>query len=145
MSEIAVLTSALPRIERACRAHGARDPVSGASVTERQALTLRQLDPVDPVMVTELADFLGVTASTMSLNLKRLEVAGLVRRTRDPADRRVMNVLLTDAGVRVRDSTQRVDPERVAALLDRLRPEERSRVVKALARLADAADELRSA
>jgi DNA-binding MarR family transcriptional regulator len=144
MSEIAVIVSALPRIEGWCRSRGATDAASGATVTERQAVTLRQLDTVDPVMVTELADFLGVTASTMSLNLKRLGEAGLIRRSRDPADRRVMNVLLTEEGARMRDRTSRIDPERVASLLDRLRPEERGRVAEAFARLAEAADDLRA-
>ena len=90
-------------------------------------------------MVTELADFLGVTASTMSLNLKRLEGAGLVLRTRDPDDARVMNVLLTPAGAEARDRAQTIDPQRVAAMLDRLRPEERRGAAETLARLADAA------
>ena len=96
-------------------------------------------------MVTELADFLGVTASTMSLNLKRLEDADLVRRTRDPADRRVMNVVLTQRGALLRDRHAGIDPARVALLLDRLHPLERRRAADALARLAEAADALRSA
>jgi DNA-binding MarR family transcriptional regulator len=144
MSEVAVIVSALPRIEGWCRTRGVGDAHSGVSVTERQAVTLRQLDTVDPVMVTELAEFLGVTASTMSLNLKRLEEAGLIRRSRDPADRRVTNVLLTEEGARLSDLTAGVDPERVAALFDRLRPEERARIADAFARLAEVADDLRS-
>ena len=140
MSEIATIVSALPRIEHACRARGVRDPVSGTSLTENQARTLAQLDTDDPVMVTELADFLGVTASTMSLNLKRLETIGLIQRTRDPADRRVMNVLLTERGAHMRKELSPVDAARVAAVLDRLRPEERTRIVEAFARFAEAAD-----
>jgi len=140
MSEIATIVSALPRIEHVCRARGLRDVESGISLTENQGRTLAQLDAHDPVMVTELADFLGVTASTMSLNLKRLEAIGLIQRSRDPADRRVMNVLLTEQGARMRSQLSPVDPARVAAVLDRLRPEERARIVEAFARFADAAD-----
>jgi DNA-binding MarR family transcriptional regulator len=143
MSEIATIVSALPRIERFCRPDDVRTPGSGDPVTENQLRTLAQLDAVDPVMVTELADFLGVTASTMSLNLKRLEEAGLVRRSRDPADRRVTNVRLTDEGMRVREHFGTVDPGRVARLLDRLHPSERRRAAEAFARLAEAADTLR--
>jgi DNA-binding MarR family transcriptional regulator len=141
MSEIALIASALPRIQRACRT---RVPLPGGrgELTLKQARTLQQLDTVDPAMVTELAEYLGVTASTMSLNLKRMEEAGLVRRARDPADRRVMNVLLTEEGVVARDRSAAVDVQRVAAVIDRLRPEERRAVAEAFARFADAAEAL---
>ena len=51
-----------------------------------------------------------------------------------------MNVLLTEQGAHMRNQLSPVDPARVAAVLDRLRPEERARIVEALARFADAAD-----
>jgi DNA-binding MarR family transcriptional regulator len=142
MSEIATIVSALPRIERFCRPADVRRPGSGDPVTEKQLRILGLLDTVDPMMVTELADFLGVTASTMSLNLKRLEEAGLARRARDPADRRVMNVKLTEEGAGVRERYATVDPGRVARLLDRLHPSERHRAAEAFARLAEVADSL---
>lgn len=93
-------------------------------------------------MVGELAEYLGVTASTMSLNLKRLEAAGLITRTRDPADRRVMNVLLTVEGRSIRDSAPPLDPERVDALLMSMRPDERDRALDGLSVLAEAAARL---
>ena len=138
MSEIATITAVLPQLERACRGR-AVDPTTGGRLTLKQARTLDQLDAQDPMMVTELAEYLGVTASTMSLNLKRLEGAGLVERSRDPEDARVMNVVLTDEGVRARDRSRTIDPQRVAAMLDRLRPEERRGAAATLARLAEAA------
>ena len=104
MSEIATIVTALPRIERACRPRTVSDPRTGVSVTAKQLTTLAQLDEEDPVMVTELADFLGVTASTVSLNLTRLEEAGPVRRARAPADRRAITVYLTREGARLCDS-----------------------------------------
>lgn len=138
MSEIATIVSALPFLERACRGR-AHDPAGGGALTAKQARTLDQLDTDDPVMVTELAEYLGVTASTMSLNLTRLEGAGLVRRSRDPDDARVMNVVLTSDGAAARDRTRSIDAQRVAAMLDRLRPDERRGAAETLARLADAA------
>ena len=138
MSEIATITAVLPQLERACRGR-AVDPATGGRLTLKQARTLDQLDARDPMMVSELAEYLGVTASTMSLNLKRLEGAGLVERSRDPDDARVMNVVLTEEGVRARDRSRTIDPQRVAAMLDRLRPEERRGAAETLARLAEAA------
>ena len=80
------------------------------------------------------------TPSTMSLNLKRLEAGGFIQRSRDPADRRVMNVVLTESGLRVRELATPFDAERVATMLGRLRPDERKRALAGLAILASAAD-----
>lgn len=90
-------------------------------------------------MVTELADHMGVTPSTMSLNLKRLREAGLVTRERDPDDRRVMNVRLTPEGLHARTALSALDPDRVDAMLRRLGPEARRQALLGLRLLAEAA------
>ena len=102
MSDVEIILSAFPRIYFACRPRQVTDPVDGKVLSFHQATILSHLDLVDPTMVGELAGHLGVTASTMSLNLSRLEEGGYVTRQRDPEDRRVMNVCLTEAGERVR-------------------------------------------
>jgi DNA-binding MarR family transcriptional regulator len=112
-------------------------------VSAHQASVLAYLDPEDPTMVGELADHLGVTASTMSLTLKRLEEAGYVRRDRDPADRRVMNVRLTEAGSRVRAASTSLDLDRLDGLLRGLTPLQRGEAVRGVVLLAEAADALR--
>ncbi len=111
-------------------------------MTARQADILSHLDGKDPTMVTELAEHVGVTPSTMSLTLKRLEAAGYVSRARDPEDRRVTNVRLTAAGERIREARSTLDPERVAQLLAVLDPESRAAALEGLALLANAADAL---
>lgn len=131
---------ALTRIVEACRKREVADADSGVRVTDHQARILLQLDDQDPAMVGELAEFLGVTASTMSLNLKRLEAAGCVRRSRDPDDRRVMNVRLTGVGQRIRERASLLDPVRIDAALQSLRPDERETALAGLALLADGAD-----
>jgi MarR family transcriptional regulator, organic hydroperoxide resistance regulator len=142
MSNLDLITAALPRIDFACRSREVRNPKTGAHLTDHQIRTLSQLDVADPTMVTELAEFLGVTPSTMSLNLKRLEEGGFIQRTRDPADRRVMNVLLTESGLRMLEIASPYDPGRVAAMLASLRPDERMRALEGLGILAEAADRL---
>ena len=94
MSNIEDVLSAYRRIRFACRPRVAVDATTGARLTGHQANLLGHLDAEDPSMVSELAEHAGVTLSTMSLTLKRLEAAGFVRRDRDPADRRVTNVRL---------------------------------------------------
>ena len=142
MSDIETVLSALPRIQFACRATLVRDPISGTLLTEGQARILSQLHTTDPTMVTELAEYMGVTASTMSLNLKRLSETGFISRERDPDDGRVMNVRLTESGGMIRESLRELDPGRVEAMLTSLSGEERRLVVRGLAVLADAADGL---
>ncbi len=141
-SDSEVVVGAYPRIHFACRARNFADPASGQTLSEHQARIVGHLDEDDPTMVTELAEMMGVTASTMSLNLGRLERAGFIARSRDPADRRVMNVVLTPAGARVREATTLLDPARVDAMLQGLRPDDRKRALEGLAILADAADRL---
>jgi MarR family transcriptional regulator for hemolysin len=46
----------------------------------------------------ELADALGIEGPTLTHHLAGLEGAGLVRRSRDPSNRRVQRVELTEAG-----------------------------------------------
>lgn len=141
MSDIQIVLQALPKIHDACRARHAPGAGAHAGVSDHQARILDLLDAVDPTMVTELAEHMGVTPSTMSLNLKRLREAGLVVSTRDPDDRRAMNVRLTDEGVRAREALGRLDPDRVDALLQRLGPEGRHWAVTGLRLLAEAVDQ----
>ena len=142
MSDVDLVLSALPRVLFACRPRAVPDQADRPGVSPHQAHILSQLDGEDPTMVGELAESLGVTASTMSLNLKRLREAGLVVCERDPDDRRVMNVRLTEAGEQARDAARPLDVDRVDALLEGLWPEDRRRALEGLAILADAADTL---
>jgi DNA-binding MarR family transcriptional regulator len=142
MSEIDVVLGALPRIQFACRPRETGATAGDRRVSPHQALILGQLDQSDPTMVTELAGAMGVTPSTMSLNLKRLRDADLVVCERDPDDRRVMNVRLTEAGERVRDAHRPLDVDRVDAMLRALKPDDRRRALHGLRLLADAAEAL---
>jgi DNA-binding MarR family transcriptional regulator len=142
MSDVETVLHAVPRILFACRERRVRDPGSGKTVSAHRVGILSHLDQEDPTMVGELAEHLGVTASTMSLTLKRLEEVGYVRRDRDPSDRRVTNVRLTEAGTRVRDAQTLLDPERVARMLMTLGPSQRADALRGVRLLMDAADAL---
>jgi DNA-binding MarR family transcriptional regulator len=141
MSDADLLLAAFERIQRACRVRqvGAVEG-KGAGVSAHQGHILSQLDREDPTMVTELAASMAVTPSTMSLNLKRLRDAGFVVCDRDPDDRRVMNVRLTEAGERAKVALRPLDLDRVEGLLTALWPEDRRRALEGLAALAEAAD-----
>jgi DNA-binding MarR family transcriptional regulator len=129
-----------PRVFMACHARHRRDPRTGDRLSAHQASILDHLDATEPRTVSELAQHLGVTASTMSLTLDRLAAAGYLIRERDPGDQRRAHVRLTKAGIRMKEAQQVLEPERVTKLLDRLTPAERTHALTGLSLLARAAD-----
>ena len=130
-----------PRIYFACHARHRRDPVSEAVLSERQASILDHLDAADVVTLTELADHIGVTASTMSISVSRLVAGGWIERSRDVADARRLCLRLTPAGARMKAAQTVLDPDRVRVMLRRLDRAERAAAMKGLALLARAAAE----
>ncbi|WP_405877353.1 MarR family transcriptional regulator [Streptomyces sp. NBC_01136] len=61
-------------------------------------LMLRRLGPPYAASPSQLADMLGLTRGALSARLGPLEEAGLITRTHDSADRRRVEVRLTEAG-----------------------------------------------
>ena len=68
-----------------------------------QAHLLRVLQPDVPLPMCRLAGSLGCDASNVTNLVDRLEARGLIERRPDPADRRIKNIALTDAGTRLRE------------------------------------------
>ncbi|WP_254648126.1 MarR family winged helix-turn-helix transcriptional regulator [Streptomyces sp. GbtcB6] len=66
----------------------------GLTLVQGKTLSLLR----EPRSMRSLADLLACDASNMTGVVDRLESRGLVRREVDPADRRIKNVLLTEAG-----------------------------------------------
>ncbi|MDZ4370505.1 MAG: MarR family transcriptional regulator [Phenylobacterium sp.] len=67
-------------------------------LTYPQYLVLNVLWREDRQSVGRLAEQLGLESSTVTPLLKRLEAAGVVRRTRNPDNERQVMIALTDAG-----------------------------------------------
>ncbi|MFJ9648448.1 MarR family winged helix-turn-helix transcriptional regulator [Streptomyces sp. NPDC101206] len=101
-------------------------------LTSTQAKVLAQLD--GPLPMRGLATLLVCDASNVTGIVDRLEARDLVRREPDPADRRVKNVVATDAG---RDVIRRVREEMQAThgALDTLGEDERATLYALLGRL----------
>jgi DNA-binding MarR family transcriptional regulator len=86
---------------------------------------------------TELSDIVVRSSGGMTQILDRLERAGLVARTPDPADRRKVLVALTDEGMRTADAANaRYAAERERLLAD-LSPDEVQRLDEAIHRLLE--------
>jgi DNA-binding MarR family transcriptional regulator len=79
--------------------------------THAGLLTLRILGRTSPVTQVELARELRVQAQTTGKLLERLEVRGLIHRTRSDDDRRVFFVHLTPAGEAILQQAQAMEDE----------------------------------
>jgi len=75
---------------------GYRSRLSAVGVTYPQYLVLLVLWEVGEATVKGLADSLRLDSATLTPLLKRMEKSGLVTRTRDTVDQRVVNIALTD-------------------------------------------------
>jgi MarR family transcriptional regulator, organic hydroperoxide resistance regulator len=85
---------------------------------------------------------MGVTPSTMSLTVDRLERGGYVSRERSAEDRRRVDLRLTESGARIKRQQKVLEPALVAAMLARLDERKRRQALHGLELLAEAAVEL---
>ncbi|MFN8574721.1 MAG: MarR family transcriptional regulator [Gemmatimonadaceae bacterium] len=100
----------------------ARKVEQRTGVTNAQLFLLHQLNAEGPLTVSELADRVRTTQSTVSIVVARLVRAKLVAKTRSAADARRAVVTLSSVG---REVLRRAPPAPTAALLravDRLAP-----------------------
>ena len=81
-------------------------------LTHPQYLVMLALWERCPRSVSDLSAALALDPGTLPPLLKRLESAGLVTRSRDPADERVLAVTLTEAGQQLRTEAEQVPPRR---------------------------------
>ena len=139
LTPVAEVMTLYPRIYFACHRRHVRDEVTDTRLTAHQASILDHLDEEHPIALGELADHMGVTSSTMSLHIDRLDGLGYATRVRDPEDGRRVALRLTPDGARVRDAKTVLDADRVERLLDRLDVGARVAAVRGLRLLADAA------
>jgi len=73
-------------------------PIHRAEITPEQYWLLRLLRRQGALSISELAEALGVTGSSVTTACKRLEKAGLVTRERQNDDERMVRVMLTSQG-----------------------------------------------
>ncbi|MGO9256795.1 MAG: MarR family winged helix-turn-helix transcriptional regulator [Bryobacteraceae bacterium] len=141
-AEVETVLECYPQIYFACHRRHVRDPQTQAVLSAHQASVLGHLDSVDGTALLDLAHHMGVTASTMSLTVDRLERGGYVTRGRNKTDKRRVDLKLTPAGARVKRQQKVLEPELVAALLARLDRARRREALHGLKLLAEAALEM---
>jgi DNA-binding MarR family transcriptional regulator len=112
-----------------------RADVSCCGLTVAQAATLDALRAGGPLRQGALGRRLGVTASTLTRNLDRLEESGLVEREPDPEDSRAARVGLTRAGHAAAAQVERQEEAFARSILDRLPAGRREEVLASLEHL----------
>lgn len=85
-----------------------RPLLKALDLTYPQYLILVLLWKADGQSVKELGEQLHLDSGTLTPLLKRLESAGHVRRARNPADERVVNITLTEQGRALEAKAQEV-------------------------------------
>ena len=101
-----------------------RRELAPLGITAGQAALLHAVRSNPGIGVRELAQREGVSAASMSTALTRLEVAGLLGRTRAGADRRRVGLELTAVGTRVLRSARSRRTAWLAARLRQLSPDQ---------------------
>lgn len=119
-----------------------RADVACCGMTVAQAATLRTLAVEGPSRLGALSERLGVTPSTLTRNVERMEERGWVERVPDPDDGRAWRLRLSPSGRRQARDLERQDERLAEALLESLPPERRERAVDGLLDLLDAIDRL---
>lgn len=146
-------TETPPDNERAARLRSAiRALVRRFSVSERadveccgltvaQAATLEALQGNTGMRLSDLGRRLGISPSTLTRNLARLEAEGLVGRVPDLRDGRASQVTLTTTGKSAAEGVGKQGVDFAAEVLARLPAGERTGAVSALERLLEAVRE----
>ena len=120
------LRLAVGRLARRIRQQGA------LGLTPSQHSALATIERLGPVRLGDVAAAEGVAAPTLTKIAAALEDMGYVRRTPDPADGRSSLVSITPAGKAALRKIRRARTAFLRQQLDRLSPQERAQLARAL-------------
>lgn len=141
-ADVETVLRCYPQIFFACHRRHVKDEASRAVISSHQASFLDHLDDAQGTSLLDLARHMGVTPSTMSLTIDRLERGGYVTRERSKEDKRRVELRLTPAGVRIKRQEKVLEPELVQAMLSRMSDRRRKQALRGLELLAEASVEM---
>jgi MarR family transcriptional regulator, organic hydroperoxide resistance regulator len=107
---------AYPTIYLACHRRHLRGDGEGNPLSEHQASIVNHLHALRPQTLSKLAEHMGVSRSTMSINVRRLIEKGYVISRPDEIDARRIGLTLTSAGIAVKEHNTVLDPDLVKAM-----------------------------
>jgi DNA-binding MarR family transcriptional regulator len=135
------LTEVVTRLRRALRA-SIRSDYAWETLPMTHIEVLQTLADQPGIRVGDVASALRLAQSTVSALIRQMSADGLVERTTSVADRRVVLVSLTRAGVELLAEWQQAHRMRIAAALEALRLDQRDAIGQALPALDLLVDEL---
>src|SRR3954471_10051552 len=109
---------------------------AGISMTHLHILWV--LEHHGDLPMSRLADLLDVSMSNATGLMDRREERGLVERVRVPDDRRIVIVRASAEGARQRDEIEALKQDRMRSILERLSPDQLSRILGAIVDLRSA-------
>jgi len=120
---------------------GAEDPPFEAfQISPAQLMLLSWIAEHPGCHIQSVATGLGLTAPTVSVGLRRLEQAELLRREPDPADKRARRLFLTPQGERLYQEVLAFRRAKARQFLDGLTPAERETLLTLWERALRAAE-----
>jgi DNA-binding MarR family transcriptional regulator len=106
-------------------------------ITSEQYRLLKHMSRFGSLSVSALAEYWGVSASAMSIAMRRLEHTGYVSRVRSENDQRTVKISVTESG---RQAWQRWHTQRIHSMVpavERLSPEDQNTLRRLLQTLVD--------
>jgi DNA-binding MarR family transcriptional regulator len=136
---VRVVQRCYPQIYLACHVDHVRTKSNRYHLSAHDSSLLAHLEEDAPTTPRELARHLGISNSTLSAALKRLEGLGYLARRAKVRDARQVELRLTAAGAEAMAAASVLDAGRVGAVLAQLAAAPRRRAVAGLQLLAEAA------
>jgi len=131
----AAVMEVVPTVIRYLRAEMRQQSQSLLTLTQLRVLHFLQRYP--RASLSEVADYLDVTRSTMSATIERLVQRGLVNRAEDPQERRRVILTLTAAGLQQLQQVSDATRTKVADALAHLSEPQLRQIIQGLALLGD--------
>ncbi|MBJ3777852.1 MarR family winged helix-turn-helix transcriptional regulator [Acuticoccus mangrovi] len=111
---------------------------AGVSLDRALFRLLVAVERLGPIGVVELADRLGVDHTTVSRQIAKLDGLGLVSRQGNPADRRVREAVVTEAGKAMTDKIDAARERMSRAIFETWKDEDVADLVRLMCRFAEA-------
>lgn len=117
-----------------------RNPMDRMGLSPSQMMLVQRVAETPGVRLTQAARGLDLTPPTVSVAVRRLEKAGLLRRETDPSDSRALRLFATAKGLDLCSRVGAFRRGKMRGLLSGLEPRERARVVELLEKALERAE-----
>lgn len=137
MTSLENITRLLEAFDSISKAFASMDSVSGdINLGKPELLSLEAISKEEAIIMSELAERLGIGFSTATGIIDRLTEKKLVRRVRNGVDRRVVRIVLTEKGKKVNLAYQKQKKEVFLKLISALTPGEQEQFIVILEKIA---------